>query len=39
MADGDMLYAANAGMVDFAKLFTIYQKSAPSAAAPLPGSN
>ncbi|SFB15053.1 polysaccharide export outer membrane protein [Rhizobium sp. NFR07] len=39
MAKGDMLYAANAGMVDFAKLFTIYQKSAPSAAAPLPGSN
>lgn len=39
MADGDMLYATNAGMVDFAKLFTIYQKSVPSAAAPLPGSN
>jgi polysaccharide export outer membrane protein len=39
MAKGDMLYATNAGMVDFAKLFTIYQKSAPSAAAPLPGSN
>ncbi|TDK39703.1 polysaccharide export protein [Rhizobium deserti] len=39
VADGDMLYATNSGMVDFAKLFTIYQKSAPSAAAPLPGSN
>jgi hypothetical protein len=24
---------------DSAKLFTVYQKSAPTAAAPLPGSN
>jgi polysaccharide export outer membrane protein len=39
MADGDMLYATNAGMVDFAKLFTIYQKSVATAAAPLPGAN
>ncbi len=39
MADGDILYASNSGLVDFAKLFTIYQKSAPTAAAPLPGSN
>ncbi len=38
MADGDMLYASNAGLVDFAKLFTVYQKSVPSAAAPQPGS-
>ncbi len=37
--DGDILYASNSGMVDFAKLFTIYQKSAPSAVAPVPGSN
>ncbi|TWF50055.1 polysaccharide biosynthesis/export family protein [Neorhizobium alkalisoli] len=37
--DGDILYASNSKMVDFAKLFTIYQKSAPTAAAPLPGSN
>lgn len=35
--NGDILYATNSGMVDFAKLFTIYQKSAPSAAAPIPG--
>ena len=35
--NGDILYASNSGSVDFAKLFTIYQKSAPSAAAPLPG--
>ncbi|MCQ1574731.1 polysaccharide export protein [Neorhizobium galegae] len=39
MADGDILYASNSGLVDFAKLFTIYQKSAPTAAAPLPGGN
>jgi polysaccharide export outer membrane protein len=38
MQDGDMLYASNAGMVDFAKLFTVFQKSAPTAAAPQPGS-
>ncbi|NKN37371.1 polysaccharide export protein [Agrobacterium sp. a22-2] len=37
--DGDILYATNASTVDFAKLFTIYQKSAPTAAAPLPGTN
>lgn len=37
--DGDILYASNSGLVDFAKLFTVYQKSAPTAAAPLPGSN
>jgi polysaccharide biosynthesis/export protein len=38
MQDGDMLYASNAGMVDFAKLFTVFQKSVPTAAAPQPGS-
>ncbi|MGK6316974.1 polysaccharide biosynthesis/export family protein [Neorhizobium sp. DT-125] len=38
MMDGDILYASNSGLVDFAKLFTIYQKSVPTAAAPLPGS-
>jgi len=37
VADGDILYASNSGLVDFAKLFTIYQKSAPTAAAPIPG--
>lgn len=37
MQDGDMLYASNAGMVDFAKLFTVFQKSAPTLAAPQPG--
>ncbi|HLP70243.1 MAG TPA: polysaccharide biosynthesis/export family protein [Rhizobium sp.] len=37
--DGDILYASNSGLVDFAKLFTIYQKSVPTAAAPLPGSS
>lgn len=35
--DGDILYAANSSMVNFAKLFTIFQKSAPTATAPLPG--
>lgn len=35
--DGDILYASNSKLVDFAKLFTIYQKSASTAAAPLPG--
>ena len=39
MQDGDMLYASNAGLVDAAKLITVFQKSAPTAAAPLPGSN
>lgn len=38
MQDGDMLYASNARMVDFAKLFTVFQKSVPTAAAPQPGS-
>lgn len=38
MMDGDILYASNSGMVDFAKLFTIYQKSPtlPAAAPPAP---
>lgn len=35
--DGDMLYASNAGLVDAAKLITVFQKSAATAAAPLPG--
>jgi polysaccharide export outer membrane protein len=39
MQDGDMLYASNAGLVDAAKLITVFQKSAPTAAAPQPGSN
>ncbi|WP_311319459.1 polysaccharide biosynthesis/export family protein [Rhizobium sp. CB3060] len=39
MQDGDTLYASNAGMVDAAKLLTVYQKSAPTAAAPLPGAS
>ena len=38
MQDGDMLYAANADTVDFAKLFTVFQKSMPTAAAPQPAS-
>jgi polysaccharide biosynthesis/export protein len=37
MQNGDMLYASNAGMVDAAKLVTVYQKSVPTAAAPQPG--
>ncbi|WFR98737.1 polysaccharide biosynthesis/export family protein [Rhizobium tumorigenes] len=37
--NGDILYATNSKTVDFAKLFTIYQKSAPTAAAPLPGAS
>ncbi|WP_448953487.1 polysaccharide biosynthesis/export family protein [Labrys neptuniae] len=37
MEPGDMLFASNAGMVDFAKLFTVFQKSAPTLAAPQPG--
>ncbi|MBP0578245.1 polysaccharide export protein [Labrys sp. LIt4] len=36
MESGDMLFASNAGMVDFAKLFTVFQKSVPTAAAPQP---
>ncbi|NTJ61220.1 polysaccharide export protein [Agrobacterium rhizogenes] len=39
MQDGDTIYASNADTVDFAKLLTVYQKSAPTAAAPLPGSS
>jgi polysaccharide export outer membrane protein len=38
MQDGDTLYASNAGLVNAAKLLTVYQKSVPTAAAPLPGS-
>ena len=38
MQDGDMLYASNARLVDAAKLITVFQKSAATAAAPLPGS-
>lgn len=39
MQDGDTIFASNADTVDFAKLLTVYQKSAPTAAAPLPGSS
>jgi len=39
MMDGDIIYASNAGLVDFAKLFNVYQKSVPTAAAPIPGSS
>lgn len=38
MQNGDILYASNAGMVDAAKLWTVYQKSVPTAAAPQPGA-
>lgn len=38
MQKGDVLYASNAPLVDSAKLLTVFQKSAPTAAAPLPGS-
>ncbi|TIX90139.1 polysaccharide biosynthesis/export family protein [Rhizobium sp. P44RR-XXIV] len=38
MQDGDTIYASNAGLVDAAKLLTVYQKSVPTAAAPQPGS-
>jgi len=38
MQDGDILYASNAGLVDAAKLLTVYQKSVPTAAAPQPGA-
>ncbi|MBY3325664.1 polysaccharide export protein [Rhizobium laguerreae] len=39
MMDGDIIYASNASLVDFAKLFNVYQKSVPTAAAPIPGSS
>ncbi|MFS2178601.1 polysaccharide biosynthesis/export family protein [Rhizobium pisi] len=39
MMDGDIIYASNAGLVDFAKFFNVYQKSVPTAAAPIPGSS
>lgn len=38
MQNGDMLYASNSRLVDAAKLITVFQKSAATAAAPLPGS-
>ncbi|MGO7565294.1 hypothetical protein ACC754_40040, partial [Rhizobium johnstonii] len=34
MMDGDIIYASNDSLVDFAKLFNVYQKSVPTAAAP-----
>lgn len=37
--DGDTLFASNAGMVDAAKLLTVYQKSVPTAAAPVPSAS
>ena len=36
MQKDDVLYASNAPLVDYAKLFNVYQKSAPTAAAPQP---
>jgi polysaccharide export outer membrane protein len=36
MKNGDILYAGNAALVDFAKLFTVFEKSVPTAAAPQP---
>ncbi|MGO8014125.1 polysaccharide biosynthesis/export family protein [Rhizobium leguminosarum] len=39
MMEGDIIYASNASLVDFAKLFNVYQKSVPTAAAPIPGSS
>lgn len=36
MQDGDMIYATNAALADFGKLFAIFQKSVPTAAAPQP---
>ncbi|MCW1411412.1 polysaccharide export protein [Rhizobium sp. 1AS11] len=39
MMDGDIIYASNASLVDFAKLFNVYQKSVPTAVAPIPGSS
>ncbi|AYM65116.1 polysaccharide export protein [Agrobacterium fabrum] len=38
MQKGDVLYASNAPLVDSAKLLTVFQKSVPTAAAPLPGT-
>ncbi|MEI5681071.1 MULTISPECIES: polysaccharide biosynthesis/export family protein [unclassified Mesorhizobium] len=35
--DGDILFASNAGLVDAAKLITVFQKSVATAAAPPPG--
>lgn len=39
MQKGDVLYASNAPLVDSAKLLTVFQKSVPTAAAPLPGGS
>ncbi|MBB4010033.1 polysaccharide biosynthesis/export family protein [Allorhizobium taibaishanense] len=39
MQKGDVLYANNSGMVDAAKLLTVYQKVPSTSAAPLPGSS
>ncbi|MBB3944350.1 polysaccharide export outer membrane protein [Rhizobium skierniewicense] len=39
MQKGDVLYASNAPLVDTAKLLTVFQKSAATAAAPQPGSS
>ncbi|ACM39050.1 polysaccharide export protein [Agrobacterium vitis] len=39
MQKGDVLYASNSGMVDAAKLLTVYQKVPSTSAAPLPGSS
>ncbi|GHC69563.1 polysaccharide biosynthesis/export family protein [Limoniibacter endophyticus] len=36
--DGDILYASNAGLVDAAKIVTVFQKGAETAAAPPPGA-
>ncbi|MDQ0454582.1 polysaccharide biosynthesis/export family protein [Rhizobium paknamense] len=38
MQKGDVIYASNAGLVDSAKLLTVYQKVPNTAAAPLPGA-
>ncbi|MEL4376013.1 polysaccharide biosynthesis/export family protein [Brucella cytisi] len=38
MRDGDMLFGTNAPLVNAAKLLTVFQKSAPTAAAPQPGA-
>lgn len=38
MQKGDVLYASNAGLVDSAKLLTVYQKLPNTAAAPAPGA-
>lgn len=39
MQKGDVLYASNAPLVDSAKIVTVFQKSAATAAAPLPGGS